>query len=361
MKIYINKIHYAKDLNLLDLTVKNSLKLLSIFYGAAVDLKNWAWENELFKKKKLSAYVISVGNLTTGGTGKTPITAAIAEHFIKNGKKTAILSRGYGGHLSSTGTNIISDGKNIFYNSFEAGDEPYWMASNINKATIITGANRYNSGTVAINEYGCEVLVLDDGFQHIKLERDLNLLVIDSYKKFGNELVLPAGPLREPLSEIDRADKIILVNKKPFDEIAKKHCVKYAEELYKTYKKPVVICETKTEFIYNVKTKENIPENQKVYAFAGIAQPEFFFLNLKQEGFNIVEEKKFKDHYVYSALDLKNIIDEAKSRCADCIITTEKDAVKLSAYIEKTSSEIPIFALKLGLDIDLKKLFDEGF
>ncbi|MCK7461200.1 MAG: tetraacyldisaccharide 4'-kinase [Sphingobacterium sp.] len=286
---------------------------ISACYKAGASLRNFFYNINLLKKTELPAYVISIGNLTTGGTGKTPITAEIAKYIKqKLNKNTAILSHGYGGQLSVKGVNIISDGKNIYSTSYMAGDEPYWMALNTKEIPVITGKNRINSGKYAIEKFNSEVLILDDGFQHVKLHRNLNILVIDCCKRFGNNALLPAGPLREPISEIKRADKIILVNKKPFDTCIETNCVEYKAELEAKYKKPVYLCQFKSGAIYNVKTSEAVENIKEVYSFAGIAQPEFFFNYLEERGIEQVYKREFSDHHLYSADDLKNIINEAK-------------------------------------------------
>lgn len=360
MKRYIAGIHYAKTLSPEENLLKLLLIFFSFFYGFAIKIRNWLYDLSIIKSKKLGAFIISIGNLTTGGTGKTPITAEIASYISGyKGKKTAILSRGYGGKLSVERVNIISDGKNIFYSAHMAGDEPYWIALNTNNTPVITGKNRFESGQRSINEFGTEVLILDDGFQHRKLGRDLNLLVIDSHNKFGNDLILPAGPLREHIDEIKRADKVIVVNKQSFDETSRISCVNYANELEKRYSKPVFVCQFENTGIFNVKTREELSSNSIVYSFAGIGQPEFFFQYLKEQNFNIVKTREFNDHHLYTKDDIQNIIKEAQRLGATSIVTTEKDAVKLKALLDEDGSEIPLFALKLGLSLDVEKLLEE--
>ena len=162
-----------------------------------------------------------MGNLTTGGTGKTPITAEIANYFSAKGYYPAILSRGYGGSLQNKEVNIVSDGFKVNYTANEAGDEPVWLAKHCPKTVVLTCASRVKAAEFAKNKLHCNVLILDDGFQHQKLGRDLNIMVVDSEKQFSNSFVLPLGALREPISEIKRADKIIVVNKSFNDKKAK--------------------------------------------------------------------------------------------------------------------------------------------
>ena len=357
MKIYINKIHYSKNLNFADSIAMCLLSAFTPFYEAGIRLRNFFYSKNLVKTKRLPIFVISVGNLTTGGTGKTPITVEIANHIkVKYNQNVAVLSHGYGGKLSTNEVNIISDGENIFSTPHMAGDEPFWIAENLNNIPVITGRTRYNSGITAINEFGAEVLILDDGFQHIKLHRDLNILVIDCQKRFGNNKILPAGPLREPFSEIKRADKIIVVNKKPFDDVICNECGRLVEEIKDKYGKPTYLCKFINGGIFNIKTTEELSSDKAIYAFAGIAQPEFFFNYLKEKDLNIRSLREFTDHHLYTKNDLRNIVKEAKSAGAEAIITTEKDAVKLSVIIDEMRPAIPFYALKLKLDLNLDEI-----
>jgi len=280
MKNYFRKIHYSEDIKPKDYPVLLLLLLCSLFYGLAINLRELLYKLNILKSTKLNTYVISIGNLTTGGTGKTPVTCEIANYINNNmHKKVAIISRGYGGGLSNKNTNIISDGENIFYNSTQAGDEPFWMAENCKNTAVITGKNRVKSGQYAINNFKSEVLLLDDGFQHLKLQRDMDIILIDCMTVFGNGFLLPAGPLREPINQIKRADNIIIVNKKPFDKVAEEQCKRIAKMIYKKYNKKPVFCKMNPGKIYDLKTKEEIFPS-KAIAFAGIGQPEFFFNSL---------------------------------------------------------------------------------
>jgi tetraacyldisaccharide 4'-kinase len=361
MKQYFNKIHYSGQKNLLDKVVENFLSIFSLFYYTGSSLRNFLYSVNCLKKTKLPAYVISVGNLTTGGTGKTPLTAEIAK-YIRNkyNKNVAVLSRGYGGQLSLKDVNIISDGKNIYSTAHLAGDEPFWMASYLDNIMVLTGQDRIKTGKHAIDNLDAEILILDDGFQHTKLERDLNILVIDVNKKFGNGKMLPAGPLRESLSEIKRADKIIFVDKNNFGE--KTDNIAFIEKIKTRFNKPSIVCRFVNGGIFNIKTSAEIDTSFKnVYAFAGIAQPEFFFNSLGQNGYNLVYTRIFADHHLYTKEDIVNIEREAASRNANCIITTEKDAVKLLAFLDEVDLKIPVFAQKVSLDIELENIIDEDF
>ena len=356
MKNFVAHIHYAKYLLPEEKLAYFGLGLIKPFYFLAASLKILAYKLKLKKPKKVNAFVVSIGNITTGGTGKTPVCVALANYFSeKQNKKTAILSRGYGGKLSNTQVNTISDGENIFFSPHMSGDEPYWLAYNSQKTVVLTCKNRIEAANTAINTYDAEVLLLDDGFQHIKLHRDLNIMLIDGNLKFGNGKLLPQGPLREPISQIARADCILIMNKRALDATATANCEKFAKEVETKYNKKTFVCNFAPDGIYNLNTRVELEKPSKVYAFAGIGQPKFFFEYLKNEGFEIVKERIFSDHHLYTKDDIKNILAEARKLGANSIVTTEKDAVKLKALLDE-KNDIDFYALKLGLDINIEDI-----
>ncbi len=330
MKTFFNKLHYNKT-SLLSLL----LWPFSIIYGLIMFCRNYLYDKNIFKTAKLNAYVVSVGNLTTGGTGKTPITAEIASYFIKKGKKVAVISRGYGGKLNIKNTNIISSSEKLYYTAEMAGDEPYWIAKNAPGAVVITGKNRVKSGELAIKEFGAEVLILDDGFQHRKMGRDLDIALVDSKKGFGNGFMLPAGPLREPKSNINRADKVIIVNKFPYN----------VPPEYEN----AIICEL---------TPEVPADITNAVAFSGIAQPDLFFAALKKNNIKLTSKHIFPDHYIYTKKDLDMLLIRAKTDGAEALITTEKDMVKIEPLLSEPDTTIPVYAVKLRVNLDLKRLLE---
>ena len=210
LKTEITKLHYTKEPKG---ALFNLLKFCSIFYAAASGIKNLLYDKGFLKPAKVDAYVISVGNFTTGGVGKTPVVAELARYFVEKGEKVCIISRGYGGKLNNKKVNVISDGINLFYKADMAGDEPYWLAVNLNMCAVLTCADRVKAAEYAIKELGVTKIILDDAFQHRKIHRDLNIVLVDSEKMFGNENLLPAGPLREGLEGFKRIDRLIIVSK----------------------------------------------------------------------------------------------------------------------------------------------------
>ena len=335
LKTEITKIHYNKKAEGL---IFNLLKFASIFYGIASGMKNLLYDKKILKPKIVPAKVISIGNVTTGGVGKTPVVAELAKYFIAKGEKVAIVSRGYGGALSNKQINVISDGKKTFYNASQAGDEPYWLATNVEGGIVITSKNRVAASQYAISEFGVSRIILDDGFQHRKLHRDLDIILIDSEKMFGNEQLLPAGPLREGKEAFSRVDRIVMVSKNTDHSRAEKLSKITAKKMdIKT-----ILCYTEPDYIYNIKTGEILEKGTRITAMCAIGQPEQFYKFLSN--YNVVNKLTFDDHHSYNEADLPEGI----------IVTTEKDAVKLLNFNRED-----IYALKLRTKIDIEKLLEE--
>lgn len=356
MKNLIHKIHYAKETSFLQETIKSILRIGTLFYAIGSGTRKFLYDIKILPKVKLKQTVISIGNLTTGGTGKTPVAAEIARSIEKSGKKVAILSRGYGGKLSSKKINVISDGKKVYFNAKEAGDEPFWFAKNVKNVAVITCKNRIKAAKWAAKNLGTEVFILDDGYQHIKLERDVNILLVDAHKKFGNEELLPSGPLREPISEIKRSDKIIVVNKMSYKKSTIKDCKAYSRYLIKTYNKKVFGCNMINAGIFNAKTGTPLITSQNFYAFTGIGQPEFFFGFLDNFPSKVLKKVEYADHHSYTQQDVADIINNAKKIGAQAIITTEKDMVKLQPFVNKLGTDMPFYTLKLAIEVDVANL-----
>ncbi len=337
LKTEITKIHYDKNVKG---SVYYALGLCSIFYAAGAGMKNLFYNTGLLKPCKVPAEVISVGNLTTGGVGKTPVVAEIARYLLSSGKKVCILSRGYGGELSNKNVNVISDGVNLYHNAKEAGDEPYWLAVNLDGCAVITCKDRVKSAKYAVEKFGVTHIILDDGFQYRRLNRDINLLLVDSVKMFGNEKQLPQGPLREGLECINRADKIIVVSK----NIEHSRAEKYACVISKKINIPAFVCKVEPEYIYNIKSGEHLDKGKDITAISAIGQPEQFYQFLEKD-FNILQKITFDDHHPYTKADVENI--------SGTIVTTEKDAVKLARYDLDN-----IYALKLGTKLDVEGILN---
>ena len=352
LKTEITKLHYDKNIashprptgegrgeGASKIVLFNLLKLCSIFYGIGANAKNFLYDKNILKPKKVDALVISVGNFTTGGVGKTPVVAEIARYFVDKGERVAIVSRGYGGKLNNKNVNVISDGINLYHKADMAGDEPYWLAVNLNMCAVLTCSNRYKACQHAIKELGVTKIILDDGFQHRKLHRDLEIVLVDSEKMFGNENLLPAGPLREK-PDFSRVDKLVLVSK----NVNHTKAEKLARIMEKKQGVKTLLCKTEPDCIYNIITGEHLEKGCEITALSAIGQPEQFYQFLESD-YKVKEKLSFDDHHQYTMEDVENIDGN--------IVTTEKDAVKL-ALLNRTN----IYALKLKTTIDVESLLN---
>lgn len=335
IKTEITKLHYTKEPKG---KLFKLLKFCSYFYGAGSRLKNFLYDKGILKSRKVDAYVISVGNFTTGGVGKTPVVAELAKYFVSKGEKVCIISRGYGGKLSNKKVNVISDGVNIYYKADMAGDEPYWLAENLNMCAVLTCADRVKAAEYAIKEFGVTRIILDDAFQHRKIYRDLNIVLVDSVKMFGNENLLPAGPLREGLEGFERIDKLVIVSK----DVDHTRAEKLAKIMTKKQKISTFVAKVEPNYAYNIASGKHLAKTTEVTAISAIGQPDQFYGFLEKD-YKIKDKITFDDHHQYTIDDIKDIDGN--------IVTTEKDAVKL-ALLNRTN----IYALKLKTVLDVQDL-----
>jgi tetraacyldisaccharide 4'-kinase len=325
----------------------NSLVLspFSALYSLATRLRLAAYRVNLFSVSKLDAAVISVGNLTTGGTGKTPLVEWVCRVLGDEGKRVCILTRGYRRQNPNKQV-VVSDGNRILAGVAAAGDEPLLLAKNLlGIAAVICNSNRSAAGRWAINNLRSEVFVLDDGFQHLQLARDLNIVTIDATNPWGGGM-LPYGHLREPLSGLARADCIVLTRTEAQTDLES-----LTSALQKTVGQvPVFHSRMKTSRLrqLNGETVDS-PQSisQPIAAFCGVGNPNSFFDHLRSEGYERVLERAFPDHYSYQQADLDHIVAEAKGKGANSILTTAKDAVKVSSL----HFEIPCYVLEISLSI----------
>ncbi len=289
----------------------------------------------LFKKKRslktqkrLRHRVISVGNMTLGGTGKTPLVIALALEALKRGFKPCILTRGYKGRVRYP--SFVSRGNGPLMSISQAGDEPVLMAQKLRNVEIIKGRNRYEAGLLSEK---ADLFILDDGFQHRRLYRDMDIVLIDALRGFGNGRLFPIGPLREPLSELGRADMIVITrgNHDENVNLIKKTLSKTFQNLtpsvYTAHHKPSFFMDNKGNR-YDI----NDISGKKVFAFCGIGNPDAFIHTLQSTGANITGVKQFKDHCNYRKSDIIKLLKEAHRNQADWLVTTEKDIIKIKEF-----------------------------
>jgi len=325
------------------------LYLLSLPYGGAVRARSLLYLLQLLKTKTLPCPVISVGNITVGGTGKTPLVMSLAKGLMERGISVAILSRGYKGKKASEP--VVSDGKTIFLSPEESGDEPFLMAKACKGIPVLVGKDRFLNGRIALQRFDVKGLLLDDGYQHLPLYRDINILLIDSQIGFGDRTLLPRGILREPLSHLRRAHLFLLTkveDPEAFQPLEKKiYEIHPSSQVFHSHYEPVSLVgpEEEQEELSSLKGKT-------VLALSGIAHPNYFSSLLRKCGMKIVREAIFPDHHLYTTSDLSSI--KEKSKRVDCVVTTEKDMVKLKKL---NMDHLPIRALRIEVKIWEEKEF----
>jgi len=321
---------------------------LATLYGALTKGRAALYERGAFRSARLPRPVISVGNITAGGTGKTPIVEFVSRTFADEGLKVCILTRGYGRENSRQRV-LVSDGTTIFSNPTEAGDEPYLLATNLKgRAAVISDANRFAAGEGAIKHLATDVFVLDDGFQHMQLARDLNIVAVDATNPFGGEQLLPHGLLREPLTGLKRADCFVLTR---CDQVPEIESV-VAKLAKLSGDRPIFVSRMSTERVSPLSENSEPPTDQ-IAAFCAVGNPQSFFKQLERSGFAPLLKKSFADHHSYSQADVDQLIDEAKRVGATGLITTAKDAVKLRTL----NFSLPCYALEIRIEIENAKEF----
>lgn len=328
-------------------TVDQLLLLLLAPFGLAYSiiqkLRAILYRIGILKAHRLPRPVISIGNITVGGTGKTPVTAYIARHLLEQGYKVAVLSRGYGGSLEGR-TVVVSDGITVMLGPQECGDEPYLLASTVPGLMVVIGTDRYDAGQLAMQQLVPDIFLLDDGFQHLRLYRDLNILLLDSLRPFGNGWTLPSGLLREPAEAARRADLVILTR-----------CPEGATVAPRVSGKPAFAASHRLVDALPLRGGDPLPlaelQGPGFLAFAGIAQPDFFFAALRDRGINLVQTLPFPDHADYDQISLDTIRAALQNSGAEYAITTEKDGVKL----KQLPVEVAAVTYVARLDIVIEK------
>lgn len=303
------------------------LAFFSLLYGFAQRLRYAAYALGILKKKRLPGLVVSVGNLTAGGTGKTPAVAALAKWALSRKFKVSIISRGYGGAYKSPVLEV-SDGQRVHADSRLAGDEPVLLARKVPGSPVVLSGQRYLAGMYAHEKFASDFFLIDDGFQHMQLARDLNLLLMDGSDPFGNGHLLPRGPLREPLDQLARADAFILTRFKRDDGD------RTLAFLKKSYPDIPIFCadHLPDRVIFPRLAQVSSPQvlnGKRVVAFAGIGNPEVFRETLEALGAQVVAFCGFKDHYVYKKDDLDRLVRLKSQTDAQYILTTEKDWMRM--------------------------------
>lgn len=293
------------------------VQALSAMYGAAATWRRRWYARNPARQRRLARPVISVGNLRVGGSGKTPAVQYIARTLLARGERPCVLSRGYKRAKSDAGVTVVSDGRHVLTDPAHAGDEPMLLARALPGVPVLVCADRYEAGTLAEARFAPTLHLLDDGFQHVRLWRDVDLLMVD--ERDLDDHVLPAGRLREPLANAGVADAVLVTSSdRPAEEVAACLGVGQAFRVTRSLGAATLVA-----------TGAALSPAGPVFAIAGIARPERFFDDLRRTGWTLAGTRTFRDHHRFDAADVAAVSEAARASGAEAVVTTEKDAVRL--------------------------------
>jgi tetraacyldisaccharide 4'-kinase len=322
------------------------------FYWGITTFRNWLYQR-ILKPVRLNAKIISVGNITVGGTGKTPFVETIAHYLQNQGKRVVIQSRGYG--RRSTGFITVSDGKDLLVSPDLAGDEPYLLARKLPGVPVIVGTDRLSATQQAIERFQPDVVILDDAFQHRRITRDLDIVLLDTLRPWGNGRLLPAGPLRETPENINRAGLIVLTRSENLEMTSLRlNALKMQTDIPIITSKHIPI-EWADIHAKKAHTLQYL-QHQNLVAFSGIGNPDSFIKTLNEIEIEPLVTMNFKDHHWYTEKDMVKIKQSAVKSGATALVTTEKDGVRLIGLRE---IDLPIYCLRIECTIDRFELLNQ--
>ena len=340
------------------------LYALSWLFRGIVQARLWLSRTRIRKGRQLGVMIVSVGNLTVGGTGKTPVVERLARELKDGGRNVAILSRGYKSRklpvlrrwrrafFGKFKPRVVHDGKKLLLDSAWAGDEPYMLARSLANVPVLVHKNRARAGLAAVSDFKADILILDDGMQYLDIEHRLDICLIDRQAPFGNEFLLPRGTLREPPSNLRRANFILITKAVPGES---RELIQRIREYNRTA--DIVECVHQPMYLRNIYDPADcLPlthlRDKYVGVLSGIARPESFEDTLRQLGANLVITSRFADHHRFRGQELQDFVARCARRDLDFIVTTEKDCVRFPTRIgEAEKPEVPIYFLRVEIEI----------
>ncbi len=347
----------------LDALAMAGLFILSRIYRNLVQLRISLYNQRMLRPRTLGCLVVSIGNLTVGGTGKTPVVEVFSRVLTRNGRKVAVLSRGYRSkskpflerladfclrRADDVPPRVVSDGKRLLLNSEMAGDEPYMLANNLDNVVVLVDKDRVKSGRYAINKFDVDTLILDDGFQYLFLKPRLNILLIDATAPFDNHHLLPRGLLREPIKNLRRADYIFLTKSTGGTHL--RHLKSFIKR--HNHRAEIIECTHKPRYLQNLYSGDRqsleILKGKKIASICAIAAPESFESFLRDFGAELVHFDRYADHHRYSQQEVIDFINAAHEKGAELVLTTEKDAVRFPLLGRR---DLPVLWMRVEIDI----------
>lgn len=342
--------------------LRGVLYILSKAFAVAVKTRRFLYDVRILRDSTIGVQVIAIGNLTVGGTGKTPVVEKFARELKDQGRNVAILSRGYRSKPTPLATRlmnkalfredktpprVVSDGRSLLLDSESAGDEPYMLASNLRDVVVLVDKDRVKAGLYAIEKFGCDTLLLDDGFQYWKLRgRRHDIVLVDCQQPFGNEHLLPRGTLREPPAHLARASTIFITKSDRQTTALRQRISALNPEA------GIIECVHHPLYFEDVFTGERVGlelvAGRKLASLSGIAQPESFESSLLKLGAELVYSKRFADHHRFTQQEVLNVINRSKKRQAAMVITTQKDAVRFPKLDRR---DLPIYFVRVEIQI----------
>lgn len=352
---YLYRLVHSETDGFFDSLLLGCLYLFSVLYSQLVNLKLFFYTKGFSDIYKLPCHVISLGNITVGGTGKTPTALCLAAMIHDMGYRVVVLNRGYRAKWKG-GIGVVSDGRKTYMTAAEAGDEAFLLAKNLPGVPVLIGADRTETGRYAVHKLKADVVILDDGYQHWKLARDMDILLVDAINVFGNNYMLPRGTLREPLSHVDRADVCLLTK---VDQAPPQNCEKIRQTMDK-YNDHAIIVESihKPRCFIEIAdwykgSGEGIPvekmRGKKVTAVSGIGNPASFEQTIHDIGAVVVNSIRFPDHHDYTMIEMQAVMEKSAEDGIEAIVITDKDAVKIPPEIIHSNRAFQVFVLSIEI------------
>lgn len=354
LQVYLYKLVHGEQHGFLAAVLLGVLRLMSFIYGLGVQCKLALYRLGILQRHKLPCKVISLGNITVGGTGKTPTAQRLASFIRDMGYRVVILNRGYrAGWKGQVG--VVSDGRKIYMTVTEAGDEAYLLAKSLPGVPVVIGRNRSITGEYAVQHLNAEVIILDDAYQHWQLERDLDIVLIDTLNIFGNNFLLPRGTLREPLTNLKRANAFLLTK---VDQSTGHARETIRETLNKFNPEALVVESTHTprcfieiEEWYKGVRPETVPleaiSGRSVLPFSAIGNPSSFEQTITDLGGVVIDAVRYPDHHDYTMAEMQSIMQRAVDHNVWALITTDKDAVKIPSEFIHSERPLPLYVLSI--------------